>query len=106
MAKYLQVPLVYARKQRSVVMADTFDAGYNSKTIGQDQQLLVSRDHIDEDDRVLIIDDFLSSGSSQEAYYESFQRLVPRLSELVYCWRKNMRLVENHYQDMKYQLSQ
>jgi len=67
MAKYLQVPLVYARKQRSVVMADTFDAGYNSKTIGQDQQLLVSKDHIDEEDRVLIIDDFLSSGSSQEA---------------------------------------
>ena len=67
MAKYLQVPLVYARKQRSVVMADTFDAGYNSRTIGQDQQLLVSKDHIDEEDRVLIVDDFLSSGSSQEA---------------------------------------
>ncbi len=67
MAKYLQVPLVYARKQRSVVMADTFDAGYNSKTIGQDRQLLVSKDHIDEDDRILIVDDFLSSGSSQEA---------------------------------------
>jgi xanthine phosphoribosyltransferase len=48
-------------------MANTFDAGYNSKTIGQDQQLLVSRDHLDEDDRVLIVDDFLSSGSSQEA---------------------------------------
>ena len=67
MAKYLQVPLVYARKQRSLVMADTFDAGYNSKTIGQDQQLLVSKDHIDEDERVLVVDDFLSSGSSQEA---------------------------------------
>lgn len=67
MAKYLQVPLVYARKQRSIVMADTFDAGYNSKTVGRDRQLLVSRDHIDEDDRVLIVDDFLSSGSSQEA---------------------------------------
>ena len=67
MAKYLQVPLVYARKQRSVVMADTFDAGYNSKTIGKDQQLLVSKDHIDPEDRVLIVDDFLSSGSSQEA---------------------------------------
>lgn len=66
-AKYLQVPLVYARKSRSIVMADTFDAGYNSKTIGQDRQLLVSRDHLDEDDRVLIVDDFLSSGSSQEA---------------------------------------
>ncbi len=48
-------------------MANTYDAGYNSKTIGQDRQLMVSRDHLDEDDRVLIVDDFLSSGSSQEA---------------------------------------
>ena len=62
MAKYLQVPLVYARKRRSLVMANTFDAGHNSKTIGQDQQLLVSRDHLDEDDHVLIVDDFLLSG--------------------------------------------
>ena len=67
MAKYLQVPLVYARKQRSIVMANTYEAGYNSKTVGQDRQLMVSRDHLDEDDRVLIVDDFLSSGSSQEA---------------------------------------
>ena len=67
MAKYLQVPLVYARKQRSIVMSETFDAGYNSRTIGKDQQLLVSKDHIDPEDRVLIVDDFLSSGSSQEA---------------------------------------
>lgn len=67
MAKYLQVPLVYARKERSVVMADTYDAAYNSKTIGKDRQLLVSKEHIDPEDRVLIVDDFLSSGSSQEA---------------------------------------
>lgn len=29
--------------------------------------MLVSKEHIDEDDRILIVDDFLSSGSSQEA---------------------------------------
>jgi xanthine phosphoribosyltransferase len=48
-------------------MADTFEAGYNSKTIGKDRQLLVSKDHIDPEDRVLIVDYLLSSGSSQEA---------------------------------------
>jgi xanthine phosphoribosyltransferase len=66
-AKYLQVPLVYARKERSVVMADTYKASYSSKTVGKNRELLVSRDHLDEDDRVLVVDDFLSSGSSQEA---------------------------------------
>lgn len=67
MAKYLQVPLVYAREQRSVVMGDTLAADYKSKTTGKKRTLLVSKDHIDEEDHVLIIDDFLSSGSSQEA---------------------------------------
>ena len=67
MAKYLQVPVVYARKERNVVMADTFKSGYSSKTVGKNRELLVSKSHLDEDDRVLVIDDFLSSGSSQEA---------------------------------------
>jgi xanthine phosphoribosyltransferase len=67
MAKYLQVPVVYARKERNVVMADTYKASYSSKTVGQFRELLVSKSHLDEDDRILIIDDFLSSGASQEA---------------------------------------
>jgi xanthine phosphoribosyltransferase len=67
MAKFLQVPVVYARKERNVVMADTFKAGYSSKTVGKNRELLVSKTHIDADDRILIVDDFLSSGSSQEA---------------------------------------
>eukprot|EP00527_Entomoneis_sp_CCMP2396_P009474 CAMPEP_0198139252 /NCGR_PEP_ID=MMETSP1443-20131203/2596_1 /TAXON_ID=186043 /ORGANISM="Entomoneis sp., Strain CCMP2396" /LENGTH=729 /DNA_ID=CAMNT_0043801335 /DNA_START=252 /DNA_END=2441 /DNA_ORIENTATION=+ len=67
MAKYLQVPVVYARKERSVVMADTFKAGYSSKTVGKNRELLVAKAHLEEDDRVLIVDDFLSSGASQEA---------------------------------------
>ena len=67
MAKYLQVPVVYARKERNIVMSNTWQASYSSKTVGKNRELLISKDHIDADDRVLIIDDFLSSGSSQEA---------------------------------------
>mmetsp|Transcript_3584 Transcript_3584/g.10491 ORF Transcript_3584/g.10491 Transcript_3584/m.10491 type:complete len:129 (+) Transcript_3584:1489-1875(+) len=67
MAKYLQVPVVYARKERNMVMADTFQAGYSSKTVGKDRELIVSKKHLDPNDRVLVVDDFLSSGSSQEA---------------------------------------
>jgi xanthine phosphoribosyltransferase len=67
MARYLQVPVVYARKERSVVMADTFKAAYSSKTVGKNRELMISKSHIDPDDRILIVDDFLSSGASQEA---------------------------------------
>jgi len=66
-SKYLQVPCVYARKQRTVVMSNCYHAGYSSKTVGQNRELLVSKDHVDAEDRILIVDDFLSSGSSQEA---------------------------------------
>ena len=62
MAKYLQVPVVYARKERNVVMADTFRANYASKTVGSNRELLVSKSHIDSKDRILVVDDFLSSG--------------------------------------------
>jgi len=67
MAKYLQVPVVYARKERSVVMSNAYQAGYSSKTVGKNRELLVSKQHIEDDDRILIVDDFLSAGSSQEA---------------------------------------
>jgi xanthine phosphoribosyltransferase len=67
MSKYLQIPCVYARKQRTIVMASCYHANYSSKTVGQNRELLVAKDHIDPEDRILIVDDFLSSGSSQEA---------------------------------------
>eukprot|EP00980_Cylindrotheca_fusiformis_P001157 scaffold320_cov122-Cylindrotheca_fusiformis.AAC.2 len=67
MAKYLQVPVIYARKERNVVMADTYKASYSSKTVGNDRELLVSKSHVSEHDRVLVVDDFLSSGAAQEA---------------------------------------
>ena len=65
--QYLQVPVVYARKERNVVMADTFSASFSSKTVGKNRELLVSKNHLHPKDRVLIVDDFLSSGASQEA---------------------------------------
>lgn len=48
-------------------MAEAYHAAYSSKTVGANRELLVSKSHLDAEDRVLIVDDFLSSGSSQEA---------------------------------------
>ena len=67
MAKYLQIPVVYARKERNIVMSNTYKAAYSSKTVGKNRELLVSKNHIHPDDRILVVDDFLSSAASQEA---------------------------------------
>jgi len=67
LAKYLQIPVVYARKERNAVMADTYTASYRSQTVGKEGLLLVSKSHLVEEDRILVVDDFLSSGAAQEA---------------------------------------
>jgi len=68
MATILQVPVVYARKERSIVMSDTYNAVYRSRTKpGEQRELFVAKDHIDPEDRILIVDDFMSSGTTQEA---------------------------------------
>ena len=67
MAKHLQIPAVYARKQRNMVMANAYTARYSSRTVGKNRELLVAKAHLSSDDRVLVVDDFLSSGAGQVA---------------------------------------
>ena len=40
---------------------------FSSKTVGKNRELLVSKAHLDPEDRILVVDDFLSSGAIQEA---------------------------------------
>lgn len=66
-ARHLNIPVVYARKERSVVMSNPYRSTFKSRTLGTSRELFVSKEHLNPNDRILIVDDFLSSGSSQEA---------------------------------------
>ena len=64
-AKYLNVPVVYARKKKPVTMSDTvYLTVAPSHTKGVMTELIVSPDFMPRDERVLIIDDFLASGAT------------------------------------------
>jgi xanthine phosphoribosyltransferase len=68
MALRLSMPVIYARKSRTMVMTDYLSASYVSRTAqGVKRELVLGRSHIDPDDRVLIVDNFLSSGGIQDA---------------------------------------
>jgi len=67
MARILSVPAVYARKSRSVVMRDSYHKTYASKSHGSSMEVFVSKGHLSADDRILVVDDWLSSGACQEA---------------------------------------
>ena len=64
----LGVPMVFARKARSVAASpDTLVSKVVSYTHGNTYCVSVDREHISDTDRVLIIDDFLANGSALSA---------------------------------------
>ena len=64
-AKFLDIPVVYARKNKPITMPDTvYLTVAPSHTKGNLTELIVSPDYLPTDSRVLIIDDFLASGAT------------------------------------------
>lgn len=65
---FLECPLVFARKHQPITMAkEPFKETSTSPTHGKEVQLIVSNEYLKADDRVLIIDDFLSSAKTLRA---------------------------------------
>ena len=61
----LEVPVVFARKIWSITMpADSYERMVPSHTKGTMVQLIVAREFLTSDDKVLIVDDFLASGKT------------------------------------------
>ncbi len=64
----MAVPVVFARKTRSSkVSPDLYSARVVSFTHGNEYTVTVAREYITEDDKILIIDDFISNGSTLRA---------------------------------------
>jgi xanthine phosphoribosyltransferase len=64
-AKYMGIPVVYARKHKPVTMPDTvYLTVAPSHTKGRMIELIVSPEYLANGERVLIIDDFLASGAT------------------------------------------
>jgi xanthine phosphoribosyltransferase len=64
-AKYLEIPVVYARKNKPITMPDTvYLTVAPSHTKGRMVELIVSPEYLARGEKVLIIDDFLASGAT------------------------------------------
>ena len=67
-AQFFHCPVVYAKKGRSSNMAaDVWRSQVHSYTHGRDHDVVVSRQYLGKNDRVLIVDDFLARGSAAMA---------------------------------------
>jgi xanthine phosphoribosyltransferase len=64
-ARYLNLPVVYARKSKPITMPDqVFLTLAPSHTKGRTVELIVSPEYLGGGERILIIDDFLATGST------------------------------------------
>lgn len=66
-ARTFHVPVVFCKKSRSSnVPEDVYSAVVHSYTHGNDNTVIVSKEFINKDDSILIIDDFLANGAALE----------------------------------------
>ena len=62
-ARYFKVPVVFAKKAKSInIDGEMYTAEVESFTHKNKNQVIVSKRFISEDDRILIVDDFLANG--------------------------------------------
>ena len=64
-AQYFDVPVVFAKKSRSSnISSNVFSSKVVSYTHGSSHDIIISKQFLSPDDRVLIIDDFLATGNA------------------------------------------
>ncbi|MCM3567744.1 xanthine phosphoribosyltransferase [Neobacillus mesonae] len=62
---YLHVPVVFARKRKSLTLSEgLLTASVHSFTKNETNEISISKKYVAQDDRVLIIDDFLANGQA------------------------------------------
>ena len=70
-ARYFSVPVIFARKTKSSTLDENaYTARIKSFTHKDTNWAMVSANYLDEDDRVLIVDDFLAEGNATQGLLE------------------------------------
>ncbi|MGR5966197.1 xanthine phosphoribosyltransferase [Bacillus cereus] len=85
----LGVKVIFARKRKSLTLQDNmYVANVYSFTKQETNEISLSRNHIDESDRVLIIDDFLANGQAALGLMSLVEQAERVLQELELLLKK------------------
>lgn len=64
-AQYFNVPVVFAKKSMSInINGDVYTSKVKSYTHGHEYDIIVSKEFLNKEDKILLIDDFLAKGSA------------------------------------------
>lgn len=78
---YMNVPVVFARKRKSLTLVDDLlTSSVHSFTKNETNEVSISKKYVQENDCVLIIDDFLANGQAALALAEMVQQAKAEVS--------------------------
>ena len=74
-ARVFGVPMIFAKKnQTKNIAGDVYTSKVMSYTHGREYDIILSRDFLTSDDRVLVIDDFLANGAALRGLIDSIKQ--------------------------------
>ncbi|MDD7602676.1 MAG: xanthine phosphoribosyltransferase [Firmicutes bacterium] len=104
-AQYFDVPVVFAKKSKSINIAgDVYVAEVESFTHKNVNQVIVSRDFLGPEDRVLIIDDFLANGCALQGLISIVEQAGGIVEGIGIAVEKGFQNGGKMIRDMGYQL--
>ena len=84
----MELPVVFAKKQKPSTMGQFLSTTVHSFTKDQDTPLIVSREHLTPEDRVLFVDDFLAYGNTGLAILDLCQQAGATLVGMAFLIEK------------------
>ena len=88
-ARLFNVPLIFAKKTSSLNLGeDVYSSRVSSYTHGIDYDVTVSRQFLDKNDRVLLIDDFMAMGNAMKGLLEICDQARATVAGIGICIEK------------------
>ena len=104
-ARYFNVPVVFAKKSKSInIEGDMYVADVVSFTHKNTNQVIVSKKFLNEDDKVLIIDDFLANGCALQGLISIINRAGATVEGIGIAIEKGFQIGGTTIRNMGYQL--
>ena len=104
-ARYFDVPVVFAKKSKSInIEGEMYVADVVSFTHKNSNQVIVSKKFLNEDDKVLIIDDFLANGCALQGLISIVNQAGASVEGIGIAIEKGFQVGGNIIRNMGYQL--
>lgn len=105
-ARVFHVPMLFAKKSKSLnISGDVYVATVQSFTYKKDYQVTLSRKYLTEQDRVLIVDDFLATGNAMMGLIDLCRQAKASVEGIGICIEKGFQNGREELEKMGYDVT-